>query len=130
MQAESLLASAEAAITAPVYFSRRMAAGEEVPIDRHFSLRWFCPSVSWIPLAFRLSEEDVIRQSGLDALVVLRLFKLGQGAIWLHEVVKLENCRILGGMQGCGKKVEGRLATAACVSAFLKVWGDVSDSDY
>ncbi|KAH0454751.1 hypothetical protein IEQ34_016675 [Dendrobium chrysotoxum] len=96
MKAESLLASAGINIglalviftlfsvlkkqpfTAPIYFSRRIAAGEELPIDRHFSLRRLCPSVSWIPLAFRLSEEDVIRQRGLDALVVLRLFKLGQ----------------------------------------------------
>ncbi|KAI0497507.1 hypothetical protein KFK09_020736 [Dendrobium nobile] len=95
MKAESLLASAGINIglalliftlfsvlkkqpfTAPIYFNRRIAAGEELPIDRHFSLRRLCPSVSWIPLAFRLSEEDVIRQRGLDAFVVLRLFKLG-----------------------------------------------------
>ncbi|OAY81991.1 CSC1-like protein [Ananas comosus] len=56
---------------APVYFARRIAAGEPLPLDR---LR---PSFAWILAAFRLSDDDVLRHRGLDALVLLRLFKFG-----------------------------------------------------
>ncbi|XP_008775844.2 CSC1-like protein At3g54510 [Phoenix dactylifera] len=62
---------------APVYFPRRIAAGDDLPLERRFSLRRLRPSISWISRAFRLSEDDVLRHNGLDALVVLRLFKFG-----------------------------------------------------
>ncbi|KAF8647019.1 hypothetical protein HU200_065534 [Digitaria exilis] len=62
---------------APVYRPRRMAAGDPgaglLPLG-HGRLT---PSFRWIGAAFRLSEEDVLRRHGLDALVVIRLFKLG-----------------------------------------------------
>ncbi|XP_072960896.1 CSC1-like protein At3g54510 isoform X1 [Typha angustifolia] len=74
---------------APVYFARRIAAGEEVPVDRPFSLRRLRPSVSWIPAAFRLSEDEVLRRRGLDALVVLRLFKFGIRFFTVCSVVGL-----------------------------------------
>ncbi|XP_034593042.1 CSC1-like protein At3g54510 [Setaria viridis] len=63
--------------TAPVYRPRRMAAGDGgaglLPLG-HGRLT---PSFRWIGAAFRLSEEDVLRRHGLDALVVIRLFKFG-----------------------------------------------------
>ncbi|KAL6616704.1 hypothetical protein ACP70R_038974 [Stipagrostis hirtigluma subsp. patula] len=63
---------------APVYLPRRMAAGDRsggdlLPLG-HGRLT---PSFRWIGAAFRLSEEDVLRRHGLDALVVIRLFKFG-----------------------------------------------------
>ncbi|PUZ52984.1 hypothetical protein GQ55_5G017600 [Panicum hallii var. hallii] len=62
---------------APVYRPRRMAAGDGgaglLPLG-HGRLT---PSFRWIGAAFRLSEEDVLRRHGLDALVVIRLFKFG-----------------------------------------------------
>ncbi|KAJ3687957.1 hypothetical protein LUZ61_017121 [Rhynchospora tenuis] len=64
---------------APVYLARCIAAGESMPTGwcRSSSARFAVPSFAWIPAAFRLSEEEVIRLCGLDALVVLRLFKFG-----------------------------------------------------
>ncbi|XP_073114024.1 CSC1-like protein At3g54510 isoform X3 [Elaeis guineensis] len=62
---------------ASVYFPRRIAVGDDLPLERRFSLRRLRPSISWISRAFRLSEDDVLRHNGLDALVVLRLFKFG-----------------------------------------------------
>ncbi|CAO1947254.1 unnamed protein product [Urochloa humidicola] len=64
---------------APVYRPRRMAAGDGggaaglLPLG-HGRLT---PSFRWIGAAFRLSEEDVLRRHGLDALIVIRLFKFG-----------------------------------------------------
>ncbi|CAD6234859.1 unnamed protein product [Miscanthus lutarioriparius] len=68
---------------APVYHPRRMATGDLgaggglLPLG-HGRLT---PSFRWIGAAFRLSEEDVLRRHGLDALVVVRLFKFG---LWVH----------------------------------------------
>jgi calcium permeable stress-gated cation channel len=66
---------------APVYLARCMAAGKSMPGGwcRSSSARCAVPSFAWIPAAFRLSEEEVIGLSGLDALIVLRLFKFGYG---------------------------------------------------
>ncbi|XP_039850738.1 CSC1-like protein At3g54510 isoform X2 [Panicum virgatum] len=62
---------------APVYRPRRMAAGDGgaglLPLG-HGRLT---PSFRWIGAVFWLSEEDVLRRHGLDALVVIRLFKFG-----------------------------------------------------
>jgi hypothetical protein len=61
---------------APVYLARRMAAGGGgggLPLG-HGRLT---PSFRWIRAALRLSEDDVLRRHGLDALVVVRLFKFG-----------------------------------------------------
>nr|CAB3479445.1 unnamed protein product [Digitaria exilis] len=70
---------------APVYRPRRMAAGDPgaglLPLG-HGRLT---PSFRWIGAAFRLSEEDVLRRHGLEALVVIRLFKFGYviGGGWI-----------------------------------------------
>ncbi|CAM0885150.1 unnamed protein product [Alopecurus aequalis] len=62
---------------APVYLPRRMATagggGGLLPLGAGR----LTPSFRWIGAAFRLSEDDVLRLHGLDALAVIRLFKFG-----------------------------------------------------
>ncbi|XP_034703728.1 CSC1-like protein At3g54510 isoform X2 [Vitis riparia] len=68
---------------APIYYSRRLSHRHPIP-SHHHHYNWCCstllrflPSVSWIPQAFRVSEDEILHTSGLDALVVIRLFKFG-----------------------------------------------------
>uniref|UniRef100_J3L7V9 CSC1/OSCA1-like 7TM region domain-containing protein n=1 Tax=Oryza brachyantha TaxID=4533 RepID=J3L7V9_ORYBR len=76
---------------APVYLPRRMAAGDRggsaggLPLG-HGRLT---PSFRWIRAAFRLSEDDVLRRHGLDALVVVRLFKFGIKCFTVCSIVGL-----------------------------------------
>ncbi|RWW74551.1 hypothetical protein BHE74_00017506 [Ensete ventricosum] len=63
--------------SAPVYFARRVAGREALPLYPSFSLARLRPTASWISRAFRVTEDEVLRIQGLDALVVLRLFKFG-----------------------------------------------------
>ncbi|KAL6853433.1 hypothetical protein ACP4OV_019462 [Aristida adscensionis] len=77
---------------APVYLPRRMAAGADrggggglLPLG-HGRLT---PSFRWIGAAFRLTEEDVLRRHGLDALVVIRLFKFGIRCFTICSIVGL-----------------------------------------
>ncbi|KAK3166504.1 hypothetical protein QOZ80_1AG0046560 [Eleusine coracana subsp. coracana] len=74
---------------APVYIPRRMAAGDRgdglLPLG-HGRLT---PSFRWIAAAFRLSEDDVLRRHGLDALVVIRLFKFGINCFSVCSIVGL-----------------------------------------
>ncbi|EES02054.1 CSC1-like protein At3g54510 isoform X1 [Sorghum bicolor] len=76
---------------APVYRPRRMATGDLgaggglLPLG-HGRLT---PSFRWICAAFRLSEEDVLRRHGLDALVVVRLFKFGIKCFSVCSIVGL-----------------------------------------
>jgi hypothetical protein len=72
--------------TAPVYRPRRMAAGDGGAGLMPLGHGRLTPSFRWIGAAFRLSEEDVLRRHGLDALVVIRLFKFG----YVIEFVNLE----------------------------------------
>ncbi|KAJ0978859.1 hypothetical protein J5N97_014333 [Dioscorea zingiberensis] len=51
--------------------------GEDIAFDRGFSLNRLRPSASWIHRAFRISEDEILQRCGLDALVVIRLFKFG-----------------------------------------------------
>ncbi|XP_042486918.1 CSC1-like protein At3g54510 [Macadamia integrifolia] len=60
---------------APIYYARRLARKDQISFNA--GLTRFLPSVSWIPHAFRVSEEEILETSGLDALIVIRLFKLG-----------------------------------------------------
>ncbi|KAI4382963.1 hypothetical protein MLD38_008851 [Melastoma candidum] len=55
----------------PIYYPRRH------PLPRPSPRRRFLPSFSWIPGVLRVSEDDILLTSGLDALVVIRLFKFG-----------------------------------------------------
>ncbi|XP_010273235.1 PREDICTED: CSC1-like protein At3g54510 [Nelumbo nucifera] len=59
------------------YYARRLSEQESVPFDRGFTFARFVPSFSWIQRALRVSEEEILENSGLDALVLIRLFKLG-----------------------------------------------------
>ncbi|PKI63007.1 hypothetical protein CRG98_016646 [Punica granatum] len=63
--------------TAPVYYARRLSQRSRVPFDPPLTFRRFTPSVSWILRAFRVTEDEVIESSGLDALIIIRLFKFG-----------------------------------------------------
>ncbi|KAL4600708.1 hypothetical protein ACB092_11G217600 [Castanea dentata] len=63
---------------APIYYARRLSNGQQIHFhDQTFSCRHFLPSVSWIPRAFRVTEDEILDSSGLDALVIIRLFKFG-----------------------------------------------------
>ena len=63
---------------APIYYARRLSNGQQIHLhDEIFSFRRFLPSVSWIPRAFRVTEDEILDSSGLDALVIIRLFKFG-----------------------------------------------------
>ncbi|XP_031475831.1 CSC1-like protein At3g54510 isoform X2 [Nymphaea colorata] len=99
MDAQSLLASASINIglvfiilvlfsifkkqpgNAVVYRARIMSRDEAAfPAcyqEDAFSFRRFLPSFEWVGRAFRVTEDELMRNCGLDALVVIRLFKFG-----------------------------------------------------
>uniref|UniRef100_A0ACD5XD64 Uncharacterized protein n=1 Tax=Avena sativa TaxID=4498 RepID=A0ACD5XD64_AVESA len=62
---------------APVYLPRRMAAGDVGGGVLPLGTGRLTPSFRWLGAAFRISEDDVLRRHGLDALAVIRLFKFG-----------------------------------------------------
>ncbi|XP_022138881.1 CSC1-like protein At3g54510 isoform X2 [Momordica charantia] len=61
---------------AAIYYARRLSLGQRISFEP-FTFRRLIPSVAWIPRAFRVSEDEILSISGLDALVTFRLFKLG-----------------------------------------------------
>ncbi|KAL9239946.1 hypothetical protein vseg_014217 [Gypsophila vaccaria] len=63
--------------TAFIYFARRLHHRLPPPSFHRFSFRRLFPSVSWIPRAFRVTETDILSHSGLDALIIFRLFNFG-----------------------------------------------------
>ncbi|CAH2064139.1 unnamed protein product [Thlaspi arvense] len=64
---------------AVIYYARLLSDHHrpDLPLHSSFSLPRFLPSVAWIPRAFRVPEDDILRRHGLDALVLIRLFKFG-----------------------------------------------------
>lgn len=60
-----------------IYFARCLSQHHHVHLDRSFTLLRFIPSFSWITRAFRVSEDEIIDTTGLDAVVIIRLFKFG-----------------------------------------------------
>ncbi len=62
---------------APIYYARRISHRHHIHFHQSLSLRRFLPSVSWIPRAFRVTEDEILDSTGLDALVIIRLFKFG-----------------------------------------------------
>ncbi|XP_022744322.1 CSC1-like protein At3g54510 [Durio zibethinus] len=62
---------------APIYYPRPLSKRHPIIFPPPFSLARFFPSFSWIPRAFRFTEDEILATSGLDALVVVRLFKFG-----------------------------------------------------
>ncbi|XP_021858206.1 CSC1-like protein At3g54510 isoform X3 [Spinacia oleracea] len=64
-----------------IYYARRLSEHhhqqqQPLSFDR-FSSRRLLPSVSWIPRALRVPEDDILCNFGLDALIIIRLFKFG-----------------------------------------------------
>ncbi|KAF2322479.1 hypothetical protein GH714_017247 [Hevea brasiliensis] len=66
---------------APIYYARRLSKRHHIPFDHSFTFSRFIPSVSWIPRAFRVTEDEILQIGGLDALIIIRLFKFG---LWVH----------------------------------------------
>lgn len=62
---------------AAIYYPRPLSKRHPLTFPPPFSLRRFIPSFSWIPRAFRVTEDEILQTNGLDALVVIRLFKFG-----------------------------------------------------
>ncbi|GMI90472.1 hypothetical protein like AT3G54510 [Hibiscus trionum] len=62
---------------APVYYPRPLSKRHRIVFPRPRSLARLFPSFSWIPRAFHVSEDEILETNGLDALVVIRLFKFG-----------------------------------------------------
>ncbi|KAK4841685.1 hypothetical protein QYF36_008837 [Acer negundo] len=63
---------------APIYYARRLSQDpDNVTFHRSFTLSRFLPSISWISRASRVSEDQILQTSGLDALLVIRLLKFG-----------------------------------------------------
>ncbi|KAL4277521.1 hypothetical protein HN51_060631 [Arachis hypogaea] len=56
-----------------IYYARTLSRRQNLPLHS----RRFLPSVSWVSRAFRLTEDQILSDHGLDALVILRLFKFG-----------------------------------------------------
>ncbi|CAO2816180.1 unnamed protein product [Amaranthus hypochondriacus] len=65
-----------------IYYARRLSQQHDIlhNFDR-FSFRRLLPSVSWIARALRVPEDDILCNFGLDALIIIRLFKFG---LWVH----------------------------------------------
>ncbi|KAL2337143.1 hypothetical protein Fmac_011589 [Flemingia macrophylla] len=63
---------------ASIYYALPLARRHHVPFQSPPSLlRRFLPSVAWVSRAFRVTEDEIVDAHGLDALVVIRLFKFG-----------------------------------------------------
>ncbi|KAF5729310.1 CSC1-like protein [Tripterygium wilfordii] len=63
---------------APIYYARLLSTREKpVPSHNSLTLSRFCPSISWIRRAYRVDEDKILHIGGLDALVIIRLFKFG-----------------------------------------------------
>ncbi|KAI3764256.1 hypothetical protein L2E82_14262 [Cichorium intybus] len=60
---------------ANIYYPRRLSLRHPIPFDRSSSR--FFPSVDWIRDAVRVTEDEILCNLGLDALVLIRFFKLG-----------------------------------------------------
>ncbi|GJX42475.1 CSC1-like protein [Tanacetum coccineum] len=60
---------------ANIYYSRRIGLGISVAYEG--SYRRFLPSLEWLRDAIRVTEDDILSNCGLDALVLVRYFKLG-----------------------------------------------------
>ncbi|KAJ6414440.1 hypothetical protein OIU84_003438 [Salix udensis] len=62
---------------ASIFYARRLSKRQQVHVEQSFTVSRFLPSVAWIPRAFRVTEDEILDFGGLDALVVIRLFKFG-----------------------------------------------------
>ncbi|KAK4483543.1 hypothetical protein RD792_010741 [Penstemon davidsonii] len=55
---------------ATIYYARRVSVNESVPFDHSSSFLRYIPSFGWITSALRVSEDEILEISGLDALVL------------------------------------------------------------
>ncbi|XP_068499135.1 CSC1-like protein At3g54510 isoform X4 [Phaseolus vulgaris] len=63
---------------ASVYYARPLSHRRQIPVHSPSSpLRRFLPSVAWVFRAFNVTEAEILDAHGLDALVIIRLFKFG-----------------------------------------------------
>ncbi|XP_057453324.1 CSC1-like protein At3g54510 isoform X2 [Lotus japonicus] len=62
---------------ASIYYAHRLSHRHHIPFDRSSASNRFLPSVSWISRAFRVTENEILQEHGLDPLVIIRLFKFG-----------------------------------------------------
>ncbi|KAM5551900.1 CSC1-like protein [Rosa sericea] len=96
---------------APIYYPRRLSQSQSSqPSQRHrhnipdfdeaFTVRRFLPSLSWIRRAYRVSEDEILETSGLDALIIIRLFKFG---IKFFLVCSLVGLAVLVPVNYCGQ---------------------------
>ncbi|KAJ8748817.1 hypothetical protein K2173_011375 [Erythroxylum novogranatense] len=74
---------------APIYYARRISKRQPIPLDHSSTLRRLLPSVSWIPRAFRVTEDEILETNGLDALLIIRLFKFGINCFGVCSLVGL-----------------------------------------
>lgn len=62
---------------APIYFARRISLNQLDTLEQRFTFRRLIPSLDWIYRAVHVTEEEILQQCGLDALILVRLFKFG-----------------------------------------------------
>lgn len=55
-----------------VYIPRLLAEGNSKRRS-HFNLERFIPSTGWVSRAWKLTEDDLLESSGLDAVVFMRV---------------------------------------------------------
>ncbi|KAK9154706.1 hypothetical protein Sjap_002186 [Stephania japonica] len=67
-----------------IYYARPISKHDDPPLPplhpssaSSSTISMLLPSFRWIPRALRVSEDQILQTRGLDALVVLRLFKFG-----------------------------------------------------
>ncbi|RHN65823.1 putative calcium permeable stress-gated cation channel 1 transmembrane domain-containing protein [Medicago truncatula] len=60
---------------ASIYYAHRLSHHHYIHFDS--SYHRFLPSISWISRAYHVTEDDILHSHGLDALVIIRLFKFG-----------------------------------------------------
>ncbi|XP_031260944.1 CSC1-like protein At3g54510 isoform X2 [Pistacia vera] len=74
---------------ASIYYARRLSQNHHISFDHSFTISRFLPSLSWIPLAARVTEDEILQSSGLDALIVIRLLKFGTNFFSVCSLVGL-----------------------------------------
>ncbi|KAM7265038.1 hypothetical protein ACFE04_002721 [Oxalis oulophora] len=73
---------------APIYYPLPLSKRQRFPSSSSSSSS-FVPSVSWVARAFRITEDEILHSHGLDALVVIRLFKFGINFFVVSSLVGL-----------------------------------------
>ncbi|KAL5827226.1 hypothetical protein ACOSQ3_019059 [Xanthoceras sorbifolium] len=75
---------------APIYYARRLSQdSNNVTFHHSFTLSRFLPSISWISRASRVSEDEILQNTGLDALLVIRLLKFGINFFMVSSLIGL-----------------------------------------